>query len=243
MIPVVEKKTEAESTEKNRKKYPNEVSFFPESTEAVKNLFKMEDFLRENVKQDMKLLDRYFQHEWFRYLDSAIVRNPEIKKIVIVTSYKTLLSTRDEHPLLRLENWNKYLELFKKSKIYKDRKIEIEFVITENFKNDYDYHDRFLLTGKDVWNITSIGMVSRIQRADMYKLGNPETIARDQEAFKELYESEGNFKINGKSKALAYIELKEKLKQEYSAELERVQMEIQNREIDQKEHLEGDIED
>tara|TARA_B100000029_G_C17007066_1_gene753399 strand:- start:70 stop:597 length:528 start_codon:yes stop_codon:yes gene_type:complete len=175
-------------------------------------------------------------------MSKAIETNPEIKKIVIVTSYKTLL-TSEVHPLLRLQDWNKYLGIFKESKINKDREIKTEFVISENFKNDYDYHDRFLLTGKDVWNITSIGMVSRIQRADMFKLENPETIARDQEGFKELYESEGNFVINGDKKKQSYKMLEEKLMVEYPTVAEDLKRLIQKRDTKHKEFLEGDIED
>ena len=60
------------------------------------------------------------------------------------------------------------------------------------------YHDRYLISNKNVWNVTSSDIIEMAQRADIVKLENQETIDADIDRFETVWNSEKNYEINGK---------------------------------------------
>ena len=203
MVPVVEKKTETK-LKKDEKKIVREISIHPERKEELENMFKIEEFFESNFKGDVKLLDRYFSHEWFYHIAHGLAKNDSVKDIQILASFNTLVTTTEMSPLARLRKWQDALMRFRRSNMIlksKDSKKEEKFpAILKISKKLNQVHDRFLISNKNLWNISSSLQINQNSRVDFQILDSQEDVRKDIARFEELWNDEENFVIRGSDK-------------------------------------------
>ena len=68
-------------------------------------------------------------------------------------------------------------------------------------KNETNYHDRFVISQKNIWNFPPSDAIVKGDRSDIYLLENQETIDSDLERFERLWDDEESYKITGKKNA------------------------------------------
>ena len=200
MIPVVEKKTETK-LKKDEKKIVREISIHPEREEELENMFKIEEFFESNFKGDVKLLDRYFSHEWFYHIAHGLAKNDSVRDIQILVAFNTLVTTMDGSPHDRLNKWQEALMRFRRSNMIlksKDSNKKEKFpAILKISKKLNHVHDRFLISNKNLWNIASSLQINQNSRVDFQILDSQEDVRKDIARFEELWNDEENFVIRG----------------------------------------------
>ena len=251
MVPVVEKKTETK-LKKDEKKIVREISIHPEREEELENMFKIEEFFESNCKGDVKLLDRYFSHDWFHHIAHGLAKNDSVRDIQILAGFSTLVTTTEGSPFERLYKWHDALKRFRKSNMIlkskdsnKEKKFPATLKISKKLNN---VHDRFLISNKNLWNIASSDAISRNSRVDFQILDSQEDVRKDIDRFEELWNDEENFVILGSDKEMrsdGWKIFEEDLELRWIDYLEKLEREAHETkdEYFQKKALDDDLED
>ena len=181
------------------KKPTSELSLRTSKTGLFTNPIKVMDFLadKNNIKNNLWILDPYFGSKGFSLLNSAVEQNSEINEIRIITDMKKLVSFYAMHPIDKVDGFRSYIKRFNTA--FRG-KTTIQMIISSEFteKNESDYHDRFIISQERVWNFASAHQIYGNQIVDIQKLEDQETIDNDLKMFKKLWDGEKTHKIYGK---------------------------------------------
>jgi len=184
------------------KKPTSELSLRTSKTGPFTNPIKVMDFLadKNNIKNNLWILDPYFDSKGFSLLNSAVEQNSEINEIHIITDMKKLVSFWSMHPIDKVKEFRSYINRFNTA--FRG-KTTIQMIISSEFteKNESDYHDRFLISQERVWNFASAYQIYGNQIVDIQKLEDQETIDNDLKMFNKLWNGEKIHKIYGKMKS------------------------------------------
>ena len=182
----------------NQIKSPEEISIFP--GEDFDNIQKFIEVL-SCCKKNIWWVDPYFGIKAFQYIRQALYEKNDISEIHALTSCKKIgnKSLSLDQRIDKLNDYRGHVRKFNKQ--YSE--IDMTLGINENLLGTESpeaagYHDRYLISQNNEWNIPSLDSVSDGDRSDIMQIKEQKTIAKDLKYFEDLWNNELTFKITGR---------------------------------------------
>ena len=82
------------------------------------------------IKNNLCILDPFFDSKGFELLNSAVERNSEINEIRIISDMKKIISTYGMHPLDKVKQFRSLTKRFKEAKFGRD--VTIKMIISSD---------------------------------------------------------------------------------------------------------------
>jgi len=179
----------------NQTKLPEEISIFP-GADFDNTLGFVE--LLSCCKKNIRWIDPFFGIHAFQYIRLALSEKIDISEIHVLMGFRRIKDKGLSLPqnLKRLEDYRDLVADFNNQYSEIDMILGINKKITDN-KSDVNYHDRYLFSEDNEWNITSTDTIGKGDRGDMYRIRDPKTIDKDCKLWEDFWNSESTFKITG----------------------------------------------